>query len=122
MNEQHLRQRNDSARWYPPQNVRPEIQRQAIGERLYALIALKHSELAGKITGMLLEGLSYHELIATINSRTGLDSKVKMALQALGHSLDTKKTSCLPRHVEEILLKEAERCPFFCLAMCVFDL
>jgi hypothetical protein len=102
---QQQQQQNVSARWEPPRHAGPEMQRQAIGERLYALIAAIYPQLAGKITGMMLEGLSIAELIVAINSPSNLDGKIKMAVEALG----LRSPGCLPRHVEEILIKEAER-------------
>ena len=100
------RRRNENARWAPPRHATPEAQQQAIGTRLHALISPAHPELAGKITGMFLEGIGTLELVAMINDRAQLNAKVKMALAALARR---GAPSCLPRHVEEILMKEAER-------------
>jgi hypothetical protein len=62
----------------------PEQQKQMIGERLYPLIVPTQQQLAGKITGMLLDGLDTAELLGLIDSPVALDEKIKMALDALG--------------------------------------
>jgi serine/threonine protein kinase/GTPase SAR1 family protein len=61
----------------------PEQQKQMLGERLYMLIIPTQPELAGKITGMLLEGLDTAELVGLIDSGLALDEKIKLALEAL---------------------------------------
>jgi RNA recognition motif-containing protein len=61
----------------------PEQQKQMLGERLYMLIIPTQPELAGKITGMLLEGLDTAELVGLIDSPLALDEKIKLALEAL---------------------------------------
>jgi polyadenylate-binding protein len=61
----------------------PEQQKQMLGERLYMLIVPTQSQLAGKITGMLLEGLDTAELLGLIDSPLALDEKIKLALDAL---------------------------------------
>jgi hypothetical protein len=66
----------------------PEQQRQLLGERLYMLIVTTQSQLAGKITGMLLDDLDTAELLGLIDSPLALDEKIKLALHAL------QKRSC----------------------------
>ena len=61
----------------------PEQQKQMLGERLYTLIVPTQPQLAGKITGMLLEGLDAAELLGLIDSPLALDEKIKLALDAL---------------------------------------
>jgi polyadenylate-binding protein len=61
----------------------PEQQKQMLGERLYMLIIPTQPQLAGKITGMLLEGLDTAELLGLIDSPLALDEKIKLALEAL---------------------------------------
>jgi len=61
----------------------PEQQKQMLGERLYMLIVPTQASLAGKITGMLLEGLDTAELLGLIDSPLALDEKIKLALDAL---------------------------------------
>lgn len=61
----------------------PEDQRkQVLGERLFVLISDKQPELAGKITGMLLE-MDMAELLHLLESREALNEKVDEALQVL---------------------------------------
>ncbi len=57
--------------------------KQILGERLYALIQQEQGPLAGKITGMLLEGLDNTELVALIDDHTALRAKIQEALAAL---------------------------------------
>ena len=40
--------------------------KQILGDRLYPLINMKHPNLAGRITGMLLEGLPQVDLHGTL--------------------------------------------------------
>lgn len=53
----------------------PQEQKQMLGERLFPLIQRLHSELAGKITGMLLE-MDNSELLMMLESADLLKSKV----------------------------------------------
>ena len=53
----------------------PQEQKQMLGERLFPLIQQMHSELAGKITGMLLE-IDNSELLHMLESRESLKAKV----------------------------------------------
>mmetsp|Transcript_23827 Transcript_23827/g.37261 ORF Transcript_23827/g.37261 Transcript_23827/m.37261 type:complete len:634 (-) Transcript_23827:109-2010(-) len=57
--------------------------KQILGERLYALIQVEQGPLAGKITGMLLEGLDNSELVALIDDNAALRAKIQEALAAL---------------------------------------
>merc|ERR1711939_251749 len=57
--------------------------KQILGERLYALIQVDQGALAGKITGMLLEGLDNSELVALIDDQIALQGKIQEALAAL---------------------------------------
>eukprot|EP00985_Skeletonema_marinoi_P023757 scaffold15982_cov76-Skeletonema_marinoi.AAC.2 len=62
----------------------PEQQKNTIGERLYPLIHTTQPELAGKITGMLLEmDDSESELLYLLESPEALDAKISEALQVL---------------------------------------
>jgi len=53
----------------------PAEQKQMLGERLFPMIADMHPELAGKITGMLLE-IDNAELLHMLESRESLKAKV----------------------------------------------
>jgi len=53
----------------------PQEQKQMLGERLFPLIQRMHAELAGKITGMLLE-IDNSELLHMLESTESLKAKV----------------------------------------------
>merc|ERR1719217_2021405 len=64
-------------------NAPPAVQKQMIGEKLYPAIAKIQPELAGKVTGMMLE-MDNSELLMLLESEAQLRSKVNEALQVLG--------------------------------------
>jgi len=60
----------------------PPVQKQMIGEKLYPAIAKLQPELAGKITGMMLE-MDNSELLILLESEPQLKNKVDEALRVL---------------------------------------
>ncbi|XP_033120506.1 embryonic polyadenylate-binding protein-like isoform X2 [Anneissia japonica] len=60
----------------------PQEQKQMLGERLYHIIQPSHGELAGKITGMLLE-IDNAELLHMLKSHDSLSAKVDEAVIVL---------------------------------------
>lgn len=63
-------------------SAQPQEQKQMLGERLFPLIQTMHAELAGKITGMLLE-IDNSELLHMLESRESLKAKVEEAVAVL---------------------------------------
>mmetsp|Transcript_1784 Transcript_1784/g.3780 ORF Transcript_1784/g.3780 Transcript_1784/m.3780 type:complete len:281 (-) Transcript_1784:64-906(-) len=61
----------------------PGMQKQMLGEKLFPLIAKLQPELAGKITGMMLE-MDNQELLILLESDDQLKLKVDEALRVLG--------------------------------------
>ena len=59
-----------------------EMRKQMIGERLFPLIKVEQPQLAGKITGMLLE-MDNGELIHLLESQVALHEKIQEAMQVL---------------------------------------
>ncbi|XP_002733794.1 polyadenylate-binding protein 1-like [Saccoglossus kowalevskii] len=72
----------------------PQEQKQMLGERLFPLIQLTHGELAGKITGMLLE-IDNSELLHMLESRESLNAKVEEAVAVL-KAHQAKETTVKP--------------------------
>lgn len=60
----------------------PQEQKQMLGERLFPLIQQMYPDLAGKITGMLLE-IDNSELLHMLESRESLKAKVEEAVAVL---------------------------------------
>lgn len=63
-------------------NASPNEQKQLLGEHIYMRIAGTQPELAGKITGMLLE-MDNTELIQLLDSQEAMNNKVQEALIVL---------------------------------------
>merc|ERR1719310_449425 len=64
------------------QQAPPSVQKQMIGERLYSAVTRYNKELAGKITGMLLE-MENNDLLLLLESESQLRQKVSEALRIL---------------------------------------
>ena len=62
--------------------AQPQEQKQMLGERLFPLIQDMYPDLAGKITGMLLE-IDNSELLHMLESRESLKAKVEEAVAVL---------------------------------------
>ena len=113
------RMANDDARDFQrrsfslPPNTSTTAQLQMIGQRLYSLIEPTQPALAGKITGMLLEGLDIRTLCGIINCPATLERNVRHAISALEEcGLQRPKAGglqLLPKHVEDVMVKVAER-------------
>merc|ERR1719269_467860 len=63
-------------------NAPPVMQKQMLGEKIFPLISRIHPEMAGKITGMMLE-MDNSELLMLIESPDQLKGKVDEALRVL---------------------------------------
>merc|ERR550525_885544 len=61
----------------------PSVQKQMIGEKLFPLIAKYQPELAGKITGMMLE-MDNSELLILLESEQQMKSNASSTLRVLG--------------------------------------
>jgi len=62
--------------------AQPQEQKQMLGERLFPLIQHMYPDLAGKITGMLLE-IDNSELLHMLESQESLTAKVEEAVAVL---------------------------------------
>jgi len=69
----------------------PQEQKQMLGERLFPLIHSMYPDLAGKITGMLLE-IDNSELLHMLESRESLKAKVEEAVAVL-HAHQAKEAA-----------------------------
>ncbi|CAH1109265.1 unnamed protein product [Psylliodes chrysocephalus] len=69
----------------------PQEQKQIIGEKLFRVVEKMYPDIAGKITGMLLE-IDNSELIHMIENKDSLRAKVEEAIAVLqAHQANTKK-------------------------------
>jgi polyadenylate-binding protein len=63
-------------------NATPEQQKQILGERLFPQVQALQPELAGKITGMLLE-MDNSEVLLLLDNQEALVAKVDEAIEVL---------------------------------------
>lgn len=63
--------------------AQPAMRRQMLGERLYSQIASKEPQRAGKITGMLLDGMDEGELLHLLEAPEELNDRISEALGVL---------------------------------------
>merc|ERR1719318_2187557 len=73
----------------------PQEQKQMLGERLFPLIQSMYPDLAGKITGMLLE-IDNSELLHMLESRESLKAKVEEAVAVLQAHQAKEQASAAP--------------------------
>merc|ERR1719352_1223710 len=64
-------------------NAPPGMQKQMLGEKIFPMISRIHPEMAGKITGMMLE-MDNSELLMLIESPDQLKAKVDEAMRVIG--------------------------------------
>lgn len=69
-------------------------QKQMLGERLYPLVSQMQPELAGEITGMLLD-IDNTELLHLLEFRESLEAKVKEAIAVLLIGLYTQNINMM---------------------------
>eukprot|EP00941_MAST-03F_sp_MAST-3F-sp1_P004022 g4022.t1 len=67
-------------------NASPSDQKNMIGERLYPLVHAEQPDLAGKVTGMLLDGMETAELLQLLEDSGSLRSKILEAMEVLAAS------------------------------------
>merc|ERR1719197_2204904 len=63
-------------------NAPPGMQKQMLGEKLFPIVAKHQPELAGKVTGMMLE-MDNSELLLLLESEQQMKAKVDEALRVL---------------------------------------
>lgn len=75
-----------------PAQLTPEQQKMLIGEQLYQKIAKKEATLAGKITGMMLEGGFVEDLYHLLENEEALSQKVDEAVKMLKEAQKPEET------------------------------
>jgi len=73
----------------------PKQQKQLLGERLFPLIQNIEPQLAGKITGMLLE-MDNGELLNLLESPDALNAKIMEAISVLQMHAEGNKEETIP--------------------------
>ena len=66
-----------------------------LGEAIYPQIAVTQPELAGKLTGMLLE-MPVSELLNLVENRAALDAKVDEGLRVLREHAEAEAGTAVP--------------------------
>ncbi len=89
-NQQRAPYNNNTAAAIPPLPTpselaaqTPEDTKHVLGDRIYHLVAESQPDLAGKITGMLLDSMDNAELIHLIEDTAALATKINEALEVL---------------------------------------
>jgi len=64
-----------------------------LGEKLYALISISQPQLAGKITGMILDSSTVVEIVHLLDVPASLSEKIDEALKVLQEANMANSTS-----------------------------
>ncbi|KAK6345057.1 Protein phosphatase PP2A regulatory subunit B [Orbilia javanica] len=94
-------------------NLPPQQQKQVLGEALYPRIHAINPQLAGKITGMLLE-MDNNELLNLIKDDSALRNKVDEALSVYDEYVKSKATddtAAIPSAQADVTAKPSEETP-----------
>lgn len=84
------------------------LQKNMIGERLYPLINQTQPDGAGKITGMLLEGMDNSKLLLLLQSPKALNAKIQEALRVL--NAHREKENSTPSHTDNNMASSKHTC------------
>jgi hypothetical protein len=100
--------------WVPAAYSNQDELREQIGCKLYALVHATRPAQAGKIVGLLLEGYFENDsdyLVELANRPLELEGRIQQCIQALvrANQYPESTINLLPKHVESVLMKEAER-------------
>ncbi|KAF7505443.1 Protein phosphatase PP2A regulatory subunit B [Endocarpon pusillum] len=85
----------------------PDVQKQMIGEAIYPKIAAQQPELAGKITGMLLE-MESEELLGLVDNDEALRAKVNEALSVYKDYMENRGEGNAGPNGEEVSGNEGQ--------------
>jgi len=96
----------------------PAQARQSLGDRLYVLIHVEQELLAGKITGMILEGFVNQELVALVFDKAALQTVTQKALAALEAQAQSRP-DLVPSLFHQVHLTSAWQ-SFICIQCCPF--